>query len=75
MFIRVDLPAPFSPSKRVHLALQEIEADVVVRDDAREALRDVAHLEDLAARRHVARFYSAPTGRCPAEVGHRLEDP
>ena len=32
--------------QRVHLALAEIEADVVVGDDAGEALRDPAHLED-----------------------------
>ena len=32
--------------QRVHLAFAEVEADVVVRDDARKALRDVAHLED-----------------------------
>ena len=31
--------------QRVHLALAEVEADVVVGDDAGEALRDVAHLE------------------------------
>ena len=34
--------------QRMHLALAEVEADVVVRDDARKALRDVAHLEDVA---------------------------
>ena len=48
--------------QRVHLALEEVEADVVVRDDPREALRDVAHLEDLGALGHCARsFASRPT--------------
>ena len=32
--------------QRMHLAGQEIEVDAVVRDDAREALRDPAQLED-----------------------------
>ena len=35
--------------QRVHLAAAEIEVDAVVRDDAREALRDPAQLEDAAA--------------------------
>ena len=34
------------PEERVDLARAEIEADVVVCDDAGEALRDPAHLED-----------------------------
>ena len=37
--------------QRVHLAAAEVEVDVVVRDDAREALRDAAQLEDRR-RRH-----------------------
>ena len=32
--------------ERVHLALAEVEVDRVVREDAREALRDAAELED-----------------------------
>ena len=32
--------------ERVHLALRELEVDVVVRDDAREPLRDAAELEE-----------------------------
>ena len=32
--------------QRVHLAAAELEVDVVVGDDARERLRDPAHLED-----------------------------
>ena len=32
--------------QRVHLALRQLEVDVVVGDDARERLRDPAHLED-----------------------------
>ena len=32
--------------QRVHLALAQVEVDVVVRDDAREPLRDAPHLED-----------------------------
>ena len=42
----------------VHLALEQVEADVVVRDDPREALRDVPHLEDLGALGHCARSYA-----------------
>ena len=32
--------------QRVHLALEQVELDLVVREDAREALRDAAELED-----------------------------
>ena len=39
----------------VHLALDQVEVDVVVRDGSREALRDVAHLEHLGPRGHLAR--------------------
>ena len=51
MFISVDLPAPFSPSERVHLAGHEVEVDVVVREDPGELLRDAAQLEDRVVRR------------------------
>ena len=46
MFISVDLPAPFSPSSACTSPLAQVEVDVVVREDAREALRDAAQLED-----------------------------
>ena len=49
----------------MHLALDQIERDVVVRDDPREALRDVPHLEDLGPRRHVARSYCVRARRDP----------
>ena len=52
MFISVDLPAPFSPRRACTSPAAELEVDVVVRDDARERLRDPAHLEhNLRARR------------------------
>ena len=40
MLISVDLPAPFSPSRQCTSPRAEVEADVVVRDDAGERLRD-----------------------------------
>ena len=39
--------------ERVHLPLAQVEPDVVVRDDPREPLRDVPHLEDLRTGGHV----------------------
>ncbi len=54
--------------QRVDLALPQVEVDVVVRDGAREALRDVAHLEHGAGRSShrggILRFRSAPRGPC-----------
>ena len=52
----------------VDLALPQVEVDVVVRDDAREALRDVAHLEHGAGRSRAieARFYGSRWRRRPA---------
>ena len=44
----------------VHLPLAEVEAHVVVRDDPREPLRDVPHLEDLGVLGHCARSYAVP---------------
>ena len=40
------------PQQRVHLPAAEVEVDVVVGDDAREALRDPAELEDPVLVRH-----------------------
>ena len=37
------LAGPVLPEERVHLAARDLERDVVVRDDAGEALRDAAH--------------------------------
>ena len=45
MFIRVDLPAPFSPSRAWISPGRIVEVDPVVGDDARVALRDAAHLQ------------------------------
>ena len=52
MLISVDLPAPFSPEQRVHLAGAQVEVDVVVGEHARELLRDAAQLEDDRALAH-----------------------
>ena len=52
------LPAPFSPMSGVHLAGAEEEVDVVEREDAREADRDAAHLDErwrLGVGMHVRR--------------------
>ena len=50
--------------ERVHLALAQVEVDVVVREDAGEALRDAAELEDGRGRiGHEARFYGETRGR------------
>ena len=46
MFISVDLPAPFSPAMRMHLAAPEFEVDLAQRLDRAERLADVADLED-----------------------------
>ena len=45
MFISVLLPAPFSPSRAWTSPRREVEVDVVVGDDAGEALDDAAHLD------------------------------
>ena len=51
--------------ERVHLAAAEVEVDVVVGDDAREALGDPAKLEN-GPLVHRARFYGArPDGARP----------
>ena len=53
--------------QRVHLAAAEVEVDVVVREDAGEALRDAAQLEDgLRSAATSWRFY----GRKTEEGGH-----
>ena len=44
--------------QRVDLALEQVEADVVVGDDPREALRDVPHLENLGPPGHCAGSYA-----------------
>ena len=46
------LPRAVLAEERVDLALAEVEADVVVRDDPGEALRDVPHLEDQGSLGH-----------------------
>ncbi len=63
MFISVDLPAPFSPSSAWTSPSRRSKLDVVVRDDAREALRDVAHLEDGGPRRASAQDSYVPRPR------------
>jgi hypothetical protein len=45
-FIRVDLPAPFSPTTGVDLAGAHREVDVVQRVHAGKCLGDAAHLQD-----------------------------
>ena len=45
MFIRVDLPAPFSPSRAWISSGPHLQVDVVVGDHSRIALRHAAHLE------------------------------
>ena len=45
MFIRVDLPAPFSPSRAWISPGRIVEVDPVVGHDARVAFRDAAHLQ------------------------------
>ena len=48
----------------MHLAFAEVEVDVVVRHDAREALGDVAHLEHRAAASVIAAgFYGSTSPR------------
>ena len=42
MFISVDLPAPFSPAMRMHLAAPQLEVDPAQRLDRAERLADVA---------------------------------
>ena len=42
----VDFPAPFSPSRAWTSPARRSKLDVVVGDDAREALRDSLQLED-----------------------------
>ena len=46
------LPRAVLAEERMDLAFDEIEADVVVRDDPGEALRDVPHLEDQGSLGH-----------------------
>ena len=48
--------------QRMHLALPQVEVDVVVGDDAREALRDAPHLED-GGRLHCVRDSMVTDGR------------
>ena len=43
MFESVLLPGAVLAEQRVHLARGSLEVDAVVRDDAREPLRDPAH--------------------------------
>ena len=43
------LPAPFSPSRAWTSPRAQVEVDVVVGDDAGEALDDAAHLDAPAA--------------------------
>ena len=62
------LARPVLAQERVYLALTEIEADVVVRDDAREPLGDVAHLEDLGLLGHSRDCMPPRQTRCPTEV-------
>ena len=45
MFIKVDLPAPFSPEQGVDLAATNGELDAVIGDDAGESLDDPSHLD------------------------------
>ena len=51
IFIRVLLPAPFSPEEGVHLTRQHRQVDAVVGDDAGEPLGDAAHLQHRCHRR------------------------
>ena len=51
--------------QRVHLALAQVDADVVVGHDAGEALRDVPHLEDYRAHRHRETILRVDGGRRP----------
>ena len=44
---RVDLPAPFSPSKRVNLALGDRQIDRVARFQRAEDLGEPANLEQV----------------------------
>ena len=48
------LPRAVLAQQRVHLTCPEVEADVVVREDSREPLRDPAQLEDDGAVAHRA---------------------
>ena len=45
MLIRVDLPAPFSPSRQSTSPGHGAQADVVVGDDAWERLGDIHELD------------------------------
>ncbi len=45
MFMSVDLPAPFSPSRACTSPRAQVEVDLVVGDDAGEALDDAPHLD------------------------------
>jgi hypothetical protein len=46
IFIRVDLPAPFSPHQGVNLPSFNLKGDIVQSLHAGEALADVLHHED-----------------------------
>ena len=63
--------------QRVDLALPQVEVDVVVRDDARKALRDVAHLEHGAGRSShrggILRLRSAPGEPCRSSPPEKAE--
>ena len=57
----VVLPAPFGPIRPEDLALVQRERDAVQRDDAAEPQREVANLEQRAARdRRTRRRGAAP---------------
>ena len=57
------LPGPVLAQQRVHLALAQVEVDVVVRDDAREPLGDAAKFENRPLVRH--RAILLLRGDCP----------
>ena len=60
------LARPVLAEERVHLALDEVEVDVVVRDDAGEPLRDAAQLEKgriRHGRRVEGRAWARPSSR------------
>ena len=63
MFISVDLPAPFSPSRQCTSPRRTSEVDAVVGDDAGEGLGDAAELDGDVPRA------SSPAAASPAWAG------
>ena len=66
--VSVDLPAPFSPTQRVDLALAEIEIDLLDGRHAAIGLGDFSHLEEGGRGAH-------PSAPCTGDASRRIAFP